>query len=447
MTRKLLWKLCLIMAAGIVALFYVINYVSLRVEEDMSMIRAADRSELRSLGAQAERFHAAGDVTGLESWLEELKTTQGISAAVVSFEFNHLAGETEFESKYQGYNLGRSLEWQIHLYFEENPVMEIPFENGLASFVVQLPPRMRPGGYWPATRVALHVVIPLSLLVLLTLLLYRHIMVPLRQLQRTTQEFSSGSLDARVGDALGNRDDEISELANTFDQMASRISGQLVSQRQLIADLSHELRTPLTRLDIAITQALSNDAGNANLSRIERESEHIRKLVEDSLALAWLENEQPQLERENIDLVDLIDVIVDDAKFEFPDHQISANLPSSAQLKNSNHRSLGQALENIIRNALRYTPQGESVNLNLDSSAENQYTITIEDNGPGVPANLLELIFQPFYRIDPSRNQETDSFGLGLALARRQLHAIGGKVFAKNRIPTGLCMSVVLPKQ
>ena len=446
MTRRLLWKLCLIIVTGIVALFYIINYTSLRIEADMSLISSADQTELKHWGAQAEEYYAANDIGGLQQWLEKIQNLENISAAVVSHDFNPIAGNREFESRYLGYNLGRNIEWQVHLYFEKNPLMELPFSDGKASFIVVLPDRMRPGTSWPIVRVALHVVIPMSLLIVLMFFLYQHIMVPLQKLQRTTVDFSRGNLNARVAESLGNRNDELSELAGTFDQMASRISDQLISQRQLIADLSHELRTPLTRLDIAISLAQSDGVDSPNLDRIGRESVHIRKLVEDTLTLACLENEQPQLEQEDVDLVDLIDVIVDDAKFEFPDKKIVTHSPSNAELKNTNHRSLGQALENIIRNALRFTPKGGSVDVHLQSSAEDEYIVTIEDNGPGVDNDLLDLIFQPFYRVDQSRNGDSDSFGLGLALAKRQLRAVRGSLSASNRSEGGLRMCIRVPK-
>ena len=450
MTKRLLWRLCLIVVIGIVAMFYIINVVSLRTESSMSLISKVDRDELEDWGKHAEQYYIAGDAVGLKKWIEQLEYSEQTSVGVVGYEFDHIAGAENFKSRYLGNNVGRDPDWEIHLYFEDSPLMEIPFESGDASFAVVLPDRMRPGDYWPITRIGLHIVIPMSLLVLLTFYLYRHIMIPLRQLQAATLEFSKGNLAARIGESLGNRNDELSELAGSFDNMASRISDQIITQRQLISDLSHELRTPLTRLDIAINQAKtdsSNHLACPNLSRIELESSHIRKLVEDTLVLAWLENERPKLEQETLDLVDLIDVIVEDARFEFPDREIVTQLPSSAELKNSSHRSLGPALENIIRNALRFTPVGQSVEVSLTSLSEKQYGITVSDNGPGVPEHLLDVIFQPFYRIDESRQSDTSSFGLGLALARRLLHAVGGTITASNIANDGLRMTITLPKR
>ncbi|KKM23507.1 hypothetical protein LCGC14_1614510 [marine sediment metagenome] len=227
--------------------------------------------------------------------------------------------------------------------------------------------------------------------------------------------------------------------------MAARIGNQIVSQRQLIADLSHELRTPLTRLDIAVDSVRKKNDIERNIERLEKESGNIRRLVNDSLALAWLENEEPQLEREDLDLVDLLDVIIDDAKFEFPHSLMQIDLPDTAPIKRSNHLAIGQAVENILRNALRYSPTEGLVKVSLDETKQ-LYQLVISDSGPGVPDFFLEKIFQPFFRVDKSRKTNSNSFGLGLSLARRQLHAVGGDVIATNIKTGGLSMIITLPK-
>ena len=228
--------------------------------------------------------------------------------------------------------------------------------------------------------------------------------------------------------------------------MANRIGEQLISQRQLIADLSHELRTPLTRLDIALDAECKREDQSENIRRVERESRHIRKLVEDTLTLAWLENERPELQQESVELVDLLDVIIDDARFEFSDRKLDFSSANSAIVENSSHRAIGQAVENILRNALRYTPIGQVVSVSLTEHGD-KYTIAIDDNGPGVPEKHLKNIFKPFYRVDKSREGNNDNFGLGLALAQRQLKAVRASIEANNRSPGGLSMVITIPKK
>ena len=444
MNRRIFWYLCVFIATGIVALFYFIDQVTTQTEEGMSHIAEEHRIQLKAWGKEAENLYLLGDKVALENWLSNLQKQENTWATVAKFDVEQVAGNDLTEQYHVGYNMGRSVDWKIHLYFKTNPVMELPFSKAQTSLLIRLPQRMRPGVYWSYTDVALQIIIPIILLGLLAYFLYRHIMKPLHQIQSATKQFSAGNLNVRATKLMGNRHDEFSELASAFDHMADRIGEQLVSQRQLIADLSHELRTPLTRLDIALAEVERHCQGD-NIERISRESKHIRKLVEDSLTLAWLENERPELQQESLELTDLLDVIVEDASFEFPNVCIESNLPSSALIDNSSHRAAGQAIENVLRNALRYTPQGKCVEVSLTES-DMQYHVKIKDQGPGVPEPLLQAIFEPFFRVDKSRERKGNSFGLGLALAKRQLSAIRGRISANNRDEGGLEMHIVLPK-
>jgi len=446
MNRRLYWKLCSIIAIGVVALFYVISLFTSQTEEGMSYLADEDRKTLTAWGKEAQKIYALNDKQLLETWINKLQKQESTWVAVAKYDIQHVAGERLMERFYTGYNLGRNVDWKVHLYFSANPVMEVPFDNQQVSFLIRLPERMRPGVYWRHTKITFQIILPTILLALLSFILYRHILKPLLQLQTATRQFSKGNFAIRAQKLLGNRNDEFSDLATAFDHMAIRIGDQIVSQRQLIADLSHELRTPLTRLDIALGAIQEANKSSADVDRISRESKHIRKLVEDTLTLAWLENEQPELQQESLELVDLLDVLVDDAKFEFPDRHITYDFPDSALIKNSSHRAAGQALENILRNALRYTPVGKTVELTI-TQKNNDIEIEIIDQGPGVPEEFITAIFKPFFRVDKSRAAGSNSFGLGLALAQRQLAAVRGQVHASNVIEGGLSMLVTLPKQ
>lgn len=432
--------------AWIVALFYLIHYLSIRAEEEMSLLNQTYRDELIVWGKEAEAFYQSGNITELASWLQSLEARENTQAAIVQHDTHVIIDGDIDEKDYLGYNFGRSVEWQVHLYFKRNPIIELPFSNGNVSMLITLPERMRPGTYLNSIRLLLQIALPMGLLFLLAWLMYRYIMQPLSQLQVATREFSQGNLSVRLGSERSSRNDEFTELASTFDQMADRIGELISGQRQLIADMSHELRTPLTRLDMAL-ESVENQGGNmCSLQRIKTESENMRRLVDDALTLSWLENEQPVLTQETLDIVDLLDVIISDAKFEFPSKKINVTLPECAKLKHSNHRAVGQALENIIRNALRYSPDNKVVLIGL-CEEQQEYCITVKDRGPGVPEHLLETIFKPFFRVDEARLADTQSFGLGLSLSRRQLCAVGGRVYATNRVGGGLCMTVFLPKE
>ncbi len=446
MKHRLFWKFCLFIATGTVLLFYFVDLAVNYTEEGMSHLHEVDRATLNAWGQQAELLYQSGDHSALKQWLDDLKAKEQTWVALAEFSIHHLAGDDLESQNLESYNLGRNVDWKVHLYFAENPVMEIPFQQNRLSLLIELPERMRPGSYWPTVRILIQVILPLLLLSLLCYFLYRHIMTPLVKLQRATKAFTSGNYDVRVRKQLGRRGDELAALGQTFDSMAERIGELIISQRQLIADLSHELRTPLARLDIAIECVIEGEGErDKNLQRIQRESQQIRRLVDDTLTLAWLENEKPDLQQEDLDLVDLVDVLVADARFEFQDRHLICGLPDSAMLKHSNHQALGQAIENVLRNAMRYTPVGKTVELTLEGSGQ-LYLLRITDQGPGVKENLLETIFKPFYRVDKSRQASGGSFGLGLALAKRQLEAVGGSIWANNGAHGGLAVSIQLPK-
>lgn len=444
MSRQLFWRMFLVFATGVVALFYVINQLSSKTEEGMSFIAKEHRQLINQWGQEAEKLYNAREIDKLNQWLENLRQQEKTWVSVVAYDFEHIAGAPLPTSFFGGYNMGRNIDWKIHLYFPGNPTMEVPFQNQQVSFLIKLPERMRPGSYWRYTKIVMHIIIPTILLALISYLLYRYIMKPLLQLQAATRHFSAGNLDIRASELMGGRQDEFSDLAQTFDRMAITIGEQIISQRHLIADLSHELRTPLTRLDIALS-AIEQEDNSKNIERIKRDSKHIRRLVDDTLTLAWLDNEKPQLSTESVNLIDLLDVLIDDAKFEFPKHVFIVDFPQSATIENSCHRAAGQALENILRNALRYTPIGKSVTIEL-KDLEHSFEVSINDQGQGVDDSLLTAIFKPFFRVDKSRERDGSSFGLGLALAERQLATVRATVYAKNLTSGGLSMIITFPK-
>ncbi|WP_045826126.1 HAMP domain-containing sensor histidine kinase [Teredinibacter turnerae] len=442
--RRLFWKLCITFTAGVVALFYLLDFLAVKAEDSMSQIAQKHRDQLLAWAAEAETLFNAGDNAELDRWLAQLQQSERLQAAVVQFESTLISGGQLEPERYTGFNFGRNVAWPVHLYFDFNPVMEIPFGDGQTSFLVGLPAYMRPGDLWYSTKITLQLILPMVLLAVLSLLVYSHIMRPISQLRRATNAFSHGDFSVRVRTLLGGRNDELADLADTFDYMAQRIGDQIVNQRHLIADLSHELRTPLTRLDIAV-DSLNSRPSTENIARVSRESQHIRRLVEDTLTLAWLDNERPRLELEGLDLVDLIDVILEDARFEFPGRLINTALPATARIEQTCHRAVGQALENIIRNALRFTADGGAVQVTLETVGE-YYRIHVQDQGPGVPEHQLAQIFQPFFRGDSARLSNHKSFGLGLALAQRQVRIVGGDIVARNAPKGGLCVTIGLPR-
>lgn len=459
MNKPLMWKLCWTIAAGTVVLFWAIDILTKRTEHRMSYIAPEYQQELLQMGKTAEAILAELGEQALAVWLNDLQKKEQTWAAVVSSQITPLADGYLSDQFVEGFRLGRSVEWKIHLYFKENPIMDITFEGGEFSernlhFLIQLPQRMRPGAYLQYTHLLLQIALPLILLTAVALVLYRHVMIPLQQLERASRQFSKGNYDVRVRACLGNRSDELASLAETFDGMTKKIGSLILTQRQLIADLSHELRTPLARIDMAVDCIEHGIKTDDSMQRLKKESITMRQLVEDTLTLAWLENEKPTLNAESIDLIELLELLVEDARFEYPDRGIKTEFPSQAVLSQSSHRALAQAFENIIRNALKYTPAGGQIAIQVTDRHEG-FDVVIQDQGPGVPDHYRHDIFRPFFRVEKSRNEQQTNdtsadkpggFGLGLALARRQIEAVGGSIEAGNALEGGLMMRIQLPR-
>lgn len=461
MKNKLLWRLWAIIGLGTVMLFLAVDWLTNHTETSMSFISDAHQQTLLNYGKQAERIYLTEGEDALAEYIRHIQQQEQTWAGVVTSKITPIAGSELLPLFTDYFQLGRGVEWKVHLYFVQNPIMEVPFVDDSTHLLIQLPQRMRPGAFLMVFRLLLQIALPLILLCLLTYVVYQHVMQPLKRLEKATQEFSDGKLDARVTPLLPKRHDELTDIAATFDNMAERTSSLIQNQRQLLADLSHELRTPLARIDMAVDFVEQNLNQAQALARLRYEASTMRSLVEDTLTFSWLSTELPSLNTENFDLVELIHVICDDAKFEYPNHILQCQLPEQATLENSSQVALGQAIENVIRNALRYTPSEKAVNVEL-KEMHDTYSLTISDNGPGVPQALCEDIFKPFFRVEKSRTAtkikgESDAttpstanhgHGMGLALAKRQVHAVAGKIAAHNRADgtTGLTITITLPK-
>ncbi len=404
----------------------------------MASISEPHRSKLLTYRQQADTLIKQGDKAATNRWLAELQQAESTFAAIVHTTETLLVDNSPMELPYGYINtLDSKIDWTIHP-DHSNRVLKLPLSQPNTALLIRLPTYMLPGKYWQEAHVLLHFLFPLVLMTLVTFTLYRQLMTPIKLLEAATQQFSEGKLDYRIKPLLGKRDDELGRLAGNFDNMAERINSLIQDQRYLINALSHELRTPLQRIELSISQ------DQADLDRIRRETEVIKELVEDTLSLAWLENENPNLRTETLDIIALLDAIIDDARFEYPDNPIELDSPNELILENSSERALNLALENILRNALRHSPAHGSVALEV-STTQELIKITVSDQGQGVAEEYLEMIFQPFFRIDSSRERSSGGVGLGLALTKRQIEKMGGTIKASQRLPRGLVMTIFLP--
>jgi two-component system sensor histidine kinase CpxA len=262
---------------------------------------------------------------------------------------------------------------------------------------------------------------------------------PLRNLARAVDRFGRGDLSIRVNSP---RRDEIGALGKAFDQMAERIETLLTSERRLLQDISHELRSPLARLSFAV-ELVKRDPEDASIVRLKREIERLTHLVSALLEMTRAEADPSYGSMVEIRLDVVLNEVVEDCRVEAAARGCGINFDEDQDLKVfGNGELLRRAFENIVRNAIRYTPEGSSVDVQLKAGAADA-TIVVRDYGPGVPEELLSKIFQPFFRVDDSRDGSTGGVGLGLAIARRAIAVHHGRLTAVNANP-GLKVQIEL---
>lgn len=302
----------------------------------------------------------------------------------------------------------------------------------------------------PWAGLTLRLVIAIVISGLICYLLSIYLTQPLRSLGMAAKSIATGKLNTRVGRIKGHGHDELAELSGEFDRMAEQLEDMVTSKERLLQDISHELRSPLARLHIAIELGRKKAAGAAEgeFSRMEEECLRLNTLIGEILEFARLEKSMNEIHLENHNLPHMLQQIINNAHFEFGDRQIELviNNPEASKSLLIDERLINRALENIIRNALRYSPKDKTIVISLATDAEeNNYSIDIEDNGPGVPEEQLEKIFNPFYRVDKSREKKTGGYGLGLAIALQAVRLHQGSIAAHNRPSGGLCVRISLP--
>ena len=279
----------------------------------------------------------------------------------------------------------------------------------------------------------------------------RYTLAPVGTLSEATRRFAEGQLDTRVSGDLGGRGDELAGLGRDFDDMAERIGTLLDNQRQLLTDISHELRSPLARLYVALglVRRQSDAAATDALDRIERETERLNELIGQLLTLTRLQDSETTGDRLPVDLVALVREVVEDADYEAREDGKSVQLDTvEACTTTGRQELLRRAIENVVRNAVRYAPTGSTVEASLavvQSNGSAQARIEVRDHGPGVPDSELGRLFQPFYRVDSARDRERGGTGLGLSISKRAVRAHGGSISASNPADGGLLVEIQLP--
>ncbi len=280
-----------------------------------------------------------------------------------------------------------------------------------------------------------------------SLLLAWYFAAPVRQLRQALSALPKEQWRTQLSGNITSRKDEFGGLARSFNQMAQSVYLAILSQRRLLHDVSHELRSPLARLQILIGLARQTPADqDAALVKVEAEAARLDQLVGEILTFSRLESGEVSFQLQEVDLTELLESICDDGQLEAAaqhKHLQLAELPKIVVYADA--ELIYRALENVIRNAIKYTA-ADSLVLVRAVVLDHKVRVLVDDDGAGLPAEQLPLIFNPFFRSHSSG----DGVGLGLSIAQRAIKACGGSISAENRFQNngercGLRICIELP--
>jgi two-component system sensor histidine kinase PfeS len=426
--HSLFWKLAFLLVAFCLLMIWLSWSWGRYMEERNQFLSDEARGTLTRYAAQAEQAWQRGGRNGVDDWLQSMELREASWVGVIGGNLQSLSNDPLNDQELQRLTFLRGLDWPIHK--QGRPWLRIPFpkEPSAGSLVIELPERFVPGKYRVFWRVITNGVIPGLFTLLLCVGLYRLLVVPLNNLREQANAWRADQLNVRLSSGITQRPDELGELARAFDSMSERLQSTVALQQQLLRDLSHELRTPLSRLRVAS----ESEQGLLQLrERIGREVDGMQRLVEDTLQLAWLDTERSPLPDEAIQIQALWEMLTDNACYEsgWPSLQLQCAVEASCWVR-GNLNTLAQALENILRNAIRHSPPSGIVR--LDGRRDGDYWhLWLEDQGGGVAEGDLQRIFSPFTRLDGSRPGD-GGFGLGLSIARNAVQRQGGSIWAEN---------------
>ena len=439
--HSLFWKLAFLLVAFCLLMIWLSWSWGRYMEERNQFLSDEARGTLTRYAAQAEQAWQHGGRSGVDDWLQSMELREASWVGVIGGNLSSLSSDPLNDQEIQHLTFLRGLDWPIHK--KGRPWMRVPFPHdpSAGSVVIELPERYLPGKYRLFWRVITNGVIPGLFTLLLCVGLYRLLVVPLNNLREQANAWRADQLNVRLSSGITQRPDELGELARAFDSMSERLQSTVALQQQLLRDLSHEMRTPLSRLRVACD-------GETDLQRLRdrliREVDCMQQLVEDTLQLAWQDAERAPMNLEPIEVHALWELLAENASYEsgWSPAQLRCEVPADCWVQgNLNH--LAQALENMLRNAIRHSP-AEGV-VRLGGQREGSYWwLWLEDEGGGVAEEDLERIFAPFSRLDGSRPGD-GGFGLGLSIARSAIQRQGGTLWAENgKRGLRLCMRLPL---
>lgn len=450
---KLFFKIFLWFVAAIAVSNFVIYFVTrtFQTEPLMSRFQRNTRNQMLIYGGTATQIARAEGAEGLLTYLSRLQgQDQSRKVNVVDAD-----GTAFYKGEGQILNAGEIISRTLQSGAEE--IDFTPEDRSLGASPIDFPDGRRmvllfqwergspPSLFWGSPLAYLRLGGVFLTGIILCWLLALYLTSPIRKLREATNRLAEGDLSTRVASNVGRRRDELADLAKDFDAMAERIEMLLLSQQRLTRDISHELRSPLARMNVALEIAKQKAVPEMSpqLQRIENESQRLNDMISRLLTLSKLETGSQEFERYEVNLKNLVEQVAADADFEAAAKNRSVKLVRADNCHVMGSDALiRSAVENVLRNAVRYTKEGTAVEVSL-SNGDERARITIRDHGEGVPDKELENLFKPFYRVGEARDRGSGGTGLGLAIAEQAVRLHKGTISAKNE-NDGLAVEIVL---
>ncbi len=425
-TKLVLWSFGTLLIS-LIAFAVVTRWVNARMERDAGPFPRLQAFEL----SQARKAYESGGSSALSELLSQLNAPEGPSFYLLNGQDRDLATGEDRSS------VMRALQnrWNQPVAAGPGIVMASSSHDGKYRLLMIAPPLFNPWRYIPYYGLILFAV------ALLCWPLAMNIGAPLRAFAAAVNRFGQGDLSVRL---KMRRKDEIGVLAESFDRMADRLETLLVAERRLLQDVSHELRSPLARLSFAAELVRTSPDADAAVARLKKEITRLSQLVGTLIEVTRSEGDPANATRTEFELSDLLHEVVDDCCGDASGAGRHIQFVGAQPVRVSADRELvRRAIENVIRNAVYYSPPSAAVDIGVSSNS-GEALIRVRDYGPGVPEHQLTSIFQPFFRADDSRTGSTGGLGLGLSIASRAVRLHGGDINARNVEP-GLEIDIVIP--
>jgi len=450
---KLFVKIFLWYLVAVAMMFGVMVFVTrtFQTEPAFSRWQRSARNQMAFYSATAEQIQAVGGDDALRTFLARLNENGTIrDVLVLQNDGTVLYGDPNFVGDFENVVAVARTTGETDIEVNgTDPALgatSLHFADGRpAMLAIRWEPPRTPSFFFDSWVGYMRLAALLLTAVIVCFALAWYLTSPLGKLRDATRRLAGGDLGARVARRVGRRRDEFADLAKDFDNMASRIESLIDSQQILTRDISHELRSPLARMNVALELAKKRSTPESTplLERIENESNRLNEMISRILTLSRLESGTEDFSKTRLDLADLVRDIAADAEFEASGKgkSVVADAIDECSVK-GNENLLRSAIDNVVRNAVRYTADATKVSVSLIK--DNGHAILkVKDHGGGVPQNELENLFRPFYRVGEARERKTGGTGLGLAIAQRAVAVHGGEITAEN-VDGGLEVKIVL---